>query len=171
MALKETFGNNMSSDNKGDCYTRNIPSYTLNADRTPSGYIKCADKGGVCQLLYGADILYGANGNYVSGVTQANQKLFCDDTVFNNASLLSNNACYAKPIDNQSNTLSWNSIVSASNSPIQNTSKSSVVTTHAAPPPMNLSYPSVPLHRLSLHFYIHHLHPIRCHLNLLCLFL
>ena len=82
------------------CYRRNIPTYTL-SDGIPQGFTKCADENKNCQVSYNADILYGADGSYVSGLIKPNQSINCSNEVFGDPKEDADKSCYVREINAQ----------------------------------------------------------------------
>ncbi|XWV26307.1 hypothetical protein QJ857_gp0767 [Tupanvirus soda lake] len=82
------------------CYRRDIPHYVVGQNGIPQGFVKCSDEGGLCQTNYPADILYGADGNYVSGIVLPNQSVTCDNDVFGDPAYGHQKHCYIRPIQN-----------------------------------------------------------------------
>lgn len=93
----DTFGN-LKHNAPKRCYIRNAPSYTTDTNGYPNGYIKCADENHTCYSIHGADVLYGADGKYVSGLIAPNQSIKCNNNVFGDPGTNGKKACYIKPI-------------------------------------------------------------------------
>lgn len=81
------------------CYVRNTPVYTLDQNGNPVGYIKCSSENGTCKLNQPSNVLYGANGNFVSGVYPGGSEFSCSNNIFGDPAYNSNKNCYYKPIE------------------------------------------------------------------------
>lgn len=91
-----TFGGDPNPGVPKVCISRPSSQYTL-TNGVPNGYYKCADEHGTCQLNYTTDILYGADGSYVSGHSTPGVPLTCDNTTFSDPKYSIPKACYYKP--------------------------------------------------------------------------
>lgn len=91
-----TFGDPGPHGSQGQCSVRNIPFYTIGSNGVPIGYIKCANEGEICKTTIDTNILYGADGNYVSGFLQANHSIPCNDKTFIGSLPGKNKFCYIK---------------------------------------------------------------------------
>lgn len=94
----QTFGDPAPGYTKS-CYYRNVPNYTLDPTGIPIGYTKCANENELCTAPNNSDILYGADGSYVSGIALANTPVRCSNDVFGNPKEGSVKSCYIKPVD------------------------------------------------------------------------
>ena len=64
------------------CYSRPNPEFLIQGDGTPYGFVKCSDENGQCTSKCPGDILYGADGSFVSGFIEAGETIRCTNNVF-----------------------------------------------------------------------------------------
>lgn len=84
---------------RNQCLTRDIPKYSFNTDGTPFEFTECSVEGTICSSPYDSDILYGADGKYLSGYIKANQTIKCDSKTFGDPKTGKQNICYIRNPD------------------------------------------------------------------------
>lgn len=137
MCSDSTFGDPDPQNDKL-CLKRNV----LKPQVDPNGYpmyngtpwIKCANENGTCSVGTTTDVLYGANGNFISGVMMPGSTLQCNSSVFGPVST-QNNACYVLPGTLVTSPMSTTSITQStqSSTKINNGISPTITTTYKDP--------------------------------------
>lgn len=97
MCNDATFGDPSPTYSKY-CYRRDVPTYIIDNYGNPQGWTKCSDQNQTCRTHYDANVLYGANGSFVSGITTGSKPLSCNDATFPSSITGTNKACYVTPV-------------------------------------------------------------------------
>lgn len=91
--------NNNDKSYPGVCYRRNKPVYSV-TNGLPDGFTLCSPENATCNISTPSDILYGANGNFYSGIGQSGQSFPCNSNTFGDPKSGTKNNCYFRPLYN-----------------------------------------------------------------------